>query len=719
MTALPRLALPHSGAAKPERDLAMLTTQPDFGYFQLHARAGAQRSSSWIPAGTDGEKQGTVVKFNPLGRSNETIDPASAERRVVYCQSGQAARLLNGEDVPWRVAPLSENFSTNNGDPAIVICDAAEMLSPDLRQAVESDQARLICVSESRQQLTSATNSLPIFKLLIGPLAIETLRSAIVEAFGDLALRSRHGKLEQDLRRAQNEISRLNEIGIALSTQRDGESLLRLILQKSCEITDSDAGSLYLVEELGDGVKRLRFKITQNNSMSLSFHETVLPLDNASIAGYIALTGEEVHLADVYQIPQAFPFGFNRKFDEESGYRCKSMLAVPMKNPRDEVIGVVQLINCKRDAAARLDRRTAEELVVSYPDECRPLLRSLASQAAVALENIRLYESVEALFEGFVSASVSAIEARDPTTYGHSFRVADMTVALAEIVDRDESRYFGNVHFGRAEMKEIRYASLLHDFGKVGVREEILVKAKKLYPLQLDVVRERFAYARKALEHSHSERKLAYLLEKGREEFVRHEARLQTELEEQLREIDEFFKFILRCNEPTVLQDGNFARLSEFAAREFIDIAGERRPLLSDYELTLLSISQGNLDERERRQIQSHVSHTLNFLRQIPWTKDIKNIPAIASAHHEKLDGSGYPNSLSATEIPIQSKMMTIADIYDALSATDRPYKNAVPTERALDILFDEAKRGLIDGELLSLFRNAEIFKLTSNWKAN
>ena len=660
-----------------------------------------------------------MAKSHPSRPANGTVDLASAERRIVYCQSRQAVRLLDGEDVPWRVAPPSENFSKSNGAPAIVICDATQILSADLRRSVESDQARLIFVSESHQKLSSETNSLPIFRFLIGPLTIDALRSAITEAFDDLGVRTRHGKLEQELRRAKREIDRLNEIGIALSTQRDRESLLRLILQKSCEITDSDAGSLYLVEEYEDGVKQLRFKITQNNSMPLSFHETVLPLDNASIAGFVALTAEEVHLADVYQIPPSFPFGFNRKFDEESGYRCKSMLAVPMKNPRDEVIGVVQLINCKRDASMRLDRRTAEELVVSFPDECRPLLRSLASQAAVALENIRLYESVETLFEGFVSASVSAIEARDPTTYGHSFRVADMTVALAEIVDRDASRYFGDVHFGPAEMKEIRYASLLHDFGKVGVREEVLVKAKKLYPLQLDVVKERFAYARKALEHAHSERKLAYLLEKGREEFVRHEATFQTELEAQLCEIDEFLKFILRCNEPTVLQEGNFARLSEFAAREFIDVAGERRPLLSDYEVTLLSISRGNLDERERRQIQSHVSHTLNFLRQIPWTKDIKNIPVIASAHHEKLDGSGYPNNLSALEIPVQSKMMTIADIYDALSATDRPYKNAVPTERALDILFDEAKRGLIDGELLNLFRNAEIFKLTSNCKAN
>jgi len=288
---------------------------------------------------------------------------------------------------------------------------------------------------------------------------------------------------------------------------------------------------------------------------------------------------------------------------------------------------------------------------------------------------------------------------------------------LAEVVDRDDSSHFRNVRFSRAEMKEIRYASLLHDFGKVGVREEVLVKAKKLYPMQLDLVKQRFAYARKALEHEQSERKLAYLLEKGREDFLARQAEFQRQLEEQLRELDEYFDFVIKCNEPTVLREGNFTRLSELAERQFVDAEGRDQPLLTPHEINLLSISRGNLDDRERRQIQLHVNHTMSFLRQIPWTREIKNIPAIASAHHEKLDGTGYPHNLSAAEIPFQSKMMTISDIYDALSATDRPYKKAVPTEQALDILFNEAKQGLVDRELLRLFHEAEIYRLTLNWK--
>jgi HD-GYP domain-containing protein (c-di-GMP phosphodiesterase class II) len=347
----------------------------------------------------------------------------------------------------------------------------------------------------------------------------------------------------------------------------------------------------------------------------------------------------------------------------------------------------------------------------------RALLRSLASQAAVAIENNRLYESIETLFEGFVKASVTAIESRDPTTSGHSFRVADLTVGLAEAVDRDDSPAFREIGFSRSEMKEIRYASLLHDFGKVGVREEVLVKAKKLYPLQLDVVKERFTYVRKALEQEHSEKKLAYLLEKGREELLARQPEFQNDLERRLHDLDEFWQFVLKCNEPTVMAEGNFERLTELAAKGFLDAEGQPYFLLAPKEVKLLSIAKGNLDENERRQIESHVIHTIDFLSRIPWTKEIKNIPAIAAAHHEKLSGTGYPYNLTAVQIPFQSKMMAIADIYDALSAADRPYKKAVPADQALDMLAEETKRGFLDGDLLRIFREAQVFKLTANWK--
>ncbi len=284
---------------------------------------------------------------------DDSANSTTAERKLVYCQSGEVASLLLGKTVPWIVAPQAETFSLKTKAPVVIVGSNAGIFSRQMRAAIERDQARLIYVCDVAPTVPVEASGVPIFSFLIGPLRGDALRNSIAAAFDDLALRRRQATLDQELRRARNEIDQLNEIGIALSTQHDRELLLNLILRKSCEITQSDAGSLYLVEEDDQGAKRLRFKITQNNSVKVSFNESVMPLDSSSVAGYVAVTGEEVQLADVYQIPPSYPFGFNRMFDEESGYRSRSMLAVPMKDPRGEVIGVVQLINCQREDQAR------------------------------------------------------------------------------------------------------------------------------------------------------------------------------------------------------------------------------------------------------------------------------------------------------------------------------------------------------------------------------
>ncbi|OFW43080.1 MAG: hypothetical protein A3J28_17405 [Acidobacteria bacterium RIFCSPLOWO2_12_FULL_60_22] len=640
-----------------------------------------------------------------------------AGTRRVYCQNGEAASLLALQNTSLETLPLPRDFAAEDGNPSVVIGEDLAIFTPDLREAIEQNRARLIYVLQQDSSLPPEASGIPVFSFLSPPLQAVVVASTVNAAFENLLLARRQTALEQELQRARDEIDELNQIGIALSSQRDTEALLDLILRKSREITTSDAGSLYLVEENEQGEKRLRFKLTHNDTLKLPFAEFTMPINASSIAGYVALTGESLHLEDVYQIPLTVPYHFNPKFDKESGYRTKSMLVVPMKNPQGEIIGVVQLINCKRDWQMRVEVPTADAVVIPYPESRRALVSSLASQAAVAIENNRLYESIETLFEGFVKASVVAIEARDPTTSGHSFRVADLTVGLAEAVERDDSPAFRDIQFTRTEMKEIRYASLLHDFGKVGVREEVLVKAKKLYPPQIDLVRQRFDFVRKAVQQEHTERKLAYLLEKGRDEFLAIQEQLDRDLAERLREMDEFLQFVLKCNEPTVLPEGNFQRLLELAAIQFLDWTGEPRPLITSDEVRYLSIPKGSLDDSERKQIESHVIHSFNFLSQIPWTKDIKNVPAIARGHHEKLNGTGYPYNLSAAEIPFQSKMMTVSDIFDALSASDRPYKKALPTERALDILGMEANQNLIDAMLLRLFIQAEIYKFTANWK--
>jgi HD-GYP domain-containing protein (c-di-GMP phosphodiesterase class II) len=523
---------------------------------------------------------------------------------------------------------------------------------------------------------------------------------------------------------ANSEIYELNHIGAALSAEHDTRELMELILTKCREITRADAGSIYLVEEELDeeqpvrghrAPKRyLRFKMAQNDTVHVPFREVMLPISETSIAGYVARHGTEVMIEDAYRLERWVPYSINKQFDIDSGYRTKSILAVPMMNPKNEIVGVVQLINAKRNWRARL--RTPEDIeneVLPFSTRQMEIVKSLASQAAVAYENSHLYENIHRLFEGFVKAAVIAIEQRDPATSGHSFRVANLTVAMAEAVDRDHT-YYHDVKFTRSEMKEIRYASLLHDFGKVAVREEVLIKARKLYPAQMDVICSRFDFARRTVQAESGERRLRYLLENGREEYLKQIPVFDLELEAQLAELDRFVKFIHRSNEPSVLPEGSFEMLNEIANRKFAGCDGAMHPLITDDEVRLLSIRKGSLDRRERSEVESHVEHTYNFLKQIPWTREIRNIPEIAHGHHEKMNGEGYPGNLVSKDIPLQTRLMTLADIFDALAAADRPYKGSVSVEQALEILQEMAKAGEIDAQAYALFVRAKVYE---RWK--
>ncbi|HVP44536.1 MAG TPA: HD domain-containing phosphohydrolase [Terriglobales bacterium] len=556
----------------------------------------------------------------------------------------------------------------------------------------------------------------------------ELLERMVDNALDHIHLHATRRQVGEQLAGATREISELNKIGAALSAEHNTERLLELILTKCREITQSDAGSLYLLEleevklppgklkdERKEPRKRMRFKLAQNDSKGFPFKETTMELSKKSIAGYVALTGQSLRLGDAYELPEGVPFSFSRRFDESTGYRTKSILAVPMRNQKDEIVGVVQLLNAKRHYEARLeDVAVVEREVVPYTQRQQELVESLASQAAVAYENSQLYEAIQRMLEGFVKASVIAIEARDPTTSGHSFRVANLTVALAEAVDRADSGPFADLKFERSEMKAIRYASLLHDFGKVGVREEVLVKAKKLYPAQMDLIKQRFEFVKRTREVETLKRKLQHLLQSGPEEFAKKSPEFEAELERELRLLDDHLGVVMKSDEPTVLPEGSFGMLQDIATQKFLGFGGDERQLLTPDEVRLLSIRKGSLDESERLQIESHVVHTFNFLQQIPWTREIRTIPEIARGHHEKLNGLGYPYKLAAPEIPVQTRMMTISDIFDALSASDRPYKRAVSQERAIEILGFAVKDGELDPELFKIFLEAKVFE---KWK--
>ena len=308
---------------------------------------------------------------------------------------------------------------------------------------------------------------------------------------------------------------------------------------------------------------------------------------------------------------------------------------------------------------------------------------------------------------------MTAIESRDPTTSGHSERVATLTVGIAEKLDALDSGPFRDVRFTRDQLQEIRYASLLHDFGKVGVREKVLIKGKKLYVGEMLLIRQRFAYIKRTLEAEHLRAKL----DAGAVRAARRPScspRWTAPTRRSRSEIDELLRMIAAGQRAHHPRGGELPRAhGPHRAAPSRDLEGNRQPFLTPNEVAALSIRQGSLSEKERREIESHVTHTFRFLSEIPWTGEYRRVPEIAYAHHEKLDGTGYPRRLQAAEIPIQSRMMTISDIFDALVAWDRPYKKSVPVERALDILRDEAARGKLDGDLLDLFVEAKIYEKT------
>lgn len=369
----------------------------------------------------------------------------------------------------------------------------------------------------------------------------------------------------------------------------------------------------------------------------------------------------------------------------------RSFMCAPLLVAED-VLGLIQVHNTEDPQA--FDQSDLEVLI------------GICAQAAIAVRNAQLYSEIEELFESFIRASVQAIEARDPVTAGHSFRVAEYTERLAAAVDRSGDTNLRKIEFSLDAMRELRYAALLHDFGKVGVREHVLTKPKKLYPHQLQLIKQRFRYARASLERQ-AYKKLIQFHERGSlpdEQLIEMRRATEEAIVTERERLNQFLELVLRTNEPSVSRREVPTELSELLSYSFPGEDGEEIAILEDFEFSDLTAAQGSLSPDERLQIESHVSHTYAFLSLIPWSGGLQGVPEIAYAHHEKLNGSGYPRGLTADEIPVQSKIMTIADIYDALTAGDRPYKRGLPEDEALDILHQEVAAGKIDQDLVKAF---------------
>ncbi len=557
------------------------------------------------------------------------------------------------------------------------------------------------------------------------PMGASRLRTNLKTLFGDLVERHLAADQRSLVARYRYELDELVSIAKSLSSQQDFDRLLEVILEKSRYVTGADAGSVYVLEEGEDGKPRLRFKITQNDSVKTDFREFSVEVSERSVVGNAVLGATSINIPDLYSEDEDnfWSAHHDRSFDRRMGYESHSMLTVPMINRRSDVIGVIQIINRKRDPGTRLN--TPEDFkkqVIPFDERSEELALSLAALAGIALENAMLYREVKNLFEGLVEASVAAIESRDPTTSGHSKRVAELTCSLAEAVNACDSGSLASVEFTKEQIMEMKYSGLLHDFGKVGVREHVLVKAHKLYPEEMAVVKWRFEAMARALEAEKFEScvdflKKAFFETGGENESAYNEVvlgleKVGAEFDARRKTLERFLEIVIEANRPSFLKEDTARGLMEMAGESYLDTRGETHPMLTGNELESLNIQRGSLTQKEREEIESHVRHTQNFLGRIPWGKSLARVPEIASKHHEKIDGSGYPDGVDEDGIPIESKMMAIADIYDALTASDRPYKKAMDVDRALAIIKAETEAGKYDPELYRLFVESKVYRL-------
>lgn len=376
-----------------------------------------------------------------------------------------------------------------------------------------------------------------------------------------------------------------------------------------------------------------------------------------------------------------------------------SVMCVPLI-VGDEVLGLIQVDT------------SSDPFAFSSAD--LEILTGVCAETAVALKNFQLYADIKGLLDGFVSASVQAIEERDPVTAGHSFRVAEYSDRLARALARSDDAELRRIAFTKEQLREIHYAALLHDFGKVGVREHILRKEKKLHHADMRLLEQRFRYARSCLERQAWRDLVEQHLkdELGPDEFRRRKEGIDIDLRTEAERLDAFFATIVAANEPAISAGGAAPQLQPIRDYTCHHADGAKFHLLGDDELAALSIARGCLTADERRQIEEHVVDSYSFLILIPWTRELAGVPAIAHGHHEKLDGSGYPMGLKDGQISIQTRILTISDIYDALTARDRPYKQAVPAERALDLMDAECRAGHLDPRLFKVFVESKGWEL-------
>ena len=504
--------------------------------------------------------------------------------------------------------------------------------------------------------------------------------------------------------RLGGQIKKMSDIGRALSGVYDLNALLEMIVDQARSFTNADAGTLYILED-----ETLRFQIVQNDSLKIFMGgktgETIpfppVELKESNVSAFVALKGKSVNIPDVYDT-NLFDFTGPKKFDQSTGYRSKSMLVVPMKNHDNDVIGVLQLLNATNPV---------NNEVIAFSQDYENLSESLASQAAVSITNAKLISNMTELFEAFVKVMATAIDEKSPVTGGHIRRVADLTLTMAEVIHNHDEGAFKDRKFSPDQMYELRIAAYMHDIGKVTSPVEIVEKAKKLQTIfdRIHYIRLRMDYIIQKVKLEGQQKKIELLERKADLAEIK---KVELKSEKQIQEMEDIRSFINKCNEPgEFLEDETLDKLKEISLRTYLDNEGQQQPFITEDELLNLSIRRGSITDAERKKMQDHAAVTLKMLKQIPFTKKLKNIPSFAGAHHEFINGKGYPLGLKGDEIPFEGKLMAVTDIAEALTASDRPYKKAMPLETVYRILRSMAGNGELDNDMVELFINEEIYK--------
>ena len=507
---------------------------------------------------------------------------------------------------------------------------------------------------------------------------------------------------KQKIKNLENRIHRLNEIGMALSTESDSNKLFEMILEEARNITNADGRTLYSKDKEGN----LKFEILRNDTMNtimggssnkeIPFDPVKLWVDDSTpnqsnVSAYVALTGETVNIKDAYQ-EAGFDFSGTKSYDEKTGYHSKSFLTVPLKNHENEIIGVMQLINA----------RDEDNEVVPFDKDMQEQIESLASQGAVALTNKKLVGELKTLFEAFIQLIATAIDKKSEYTGGHCSRVPVITMMLADAVAKTTSGKYKDFSMTEEERYELYIAAWLHDCGKVATPPHVVDKGTKLETIfdRIELVKTRMEILKRDVEIDFLKRQLNGSLPEFDEKYTKA-----------IKEIDENIKFIEACNIGGEFMKSELQDKIVAISKQKLFLNNKEMNILTDNEVRNLNITKGTLLPEERDIINDHISITIDMLEELPYPKNLKNIPEFAGGHHEKMDGTGYPKGLKADQMSPQAKIMAIADIYEALTAADRPYKDGKKLSQAMRIMGFMKNDYHIDEDLFEIFVNSGVYK--------